>query len=418
MAFMNDSAKVLVIGAGISGLIAAAHLEKAGLKPIVIEASDRAGGRVKTVRVNGFLLDHGFQVLLTAYREAQQYLDMNALDLCEFEPGAILFRNGRRFRIGDPLRNPALFPQMLFSPVGTIKDKLLIAKLTATLKATSEEMLFAEGQPSTRKFLEKYGFSQRIIDQFFVPFFGGIFLERKLNTSAAMFRFVFKKFAEGNAAIPRSGMEEIPRQLATAVKATTFRFGNRVQEVGRDSVSLEDGTTAPFDRLLIATDPAEIVPNLRGQQVMHQTTTNLYFSSDISPIDRPIIALAASPEGIINNWVVLSEVSPDYAPQGSALLSVTLRDSLDSLEPDLIDAVKAELRQMTGLSEWALDFVGRYDIPNALPILDAPAYALQPTQHQLTEHIFLAGDYLLNGSLDAAMRSGRNGALALISSLR
>jgi phytoene dehydrogenase-like protein len=50
----------------------------------IIEASDRAGGRIKTDSVNGFRLDRGFQVLLTSYPEAQMLLDYKALQLKTF----------------------------------------------------------------------------------------------------------------------------------------------------------------------------------------------------------------------------------------------------------------------------------------------------------------------------------------------
>ena len=53
-----SSAKVVIVGAGVSGLIAAQHLEAAGLHPVIIEATDRVGGRVKTDLIDGFACDH------------------------------------------------------------------------------------------------------------------------------------------------------------------------------------------------------------------------------------------------------------------------------------------------------------------------------------------------------------------------
>ena len=88
--------KIVIIGAGVSGLVAALHCEKAGYKPIIIEASERVGGRIKTDQKDGFLLDQGFQVLLSAYQEAKRYLDLEALDLRSFSTGAHIFDGNKR----------------------------------------------------------------------------------------------------------------------------------------------------------------------------------------------------------------------------------------------------------------------------------------------------------------------------------
>ena len=121
--------KIHIIGAGLSGLIAARVLENHGYYPVAIEATDRVGGRVKTDIIDGYQLDHGFQVLLTAYPAVQKYLDYEALDLQPFLPGASIFKANKQKIIGDPLRNlPLLFPTLL-SGIGSVSDKLKILKL-------------------------------------------------------------------------------------------------------------------------------------------------------------------------------------------------------------------------------------------------------------------------------------------------
>ena len=101
----TEDIKIHIIGGGISGLIAAQVLENYGFAPIVLEASDRVGGRVKTDLVNGYLLDHGFQVLLSNYPAAKKYLNYKELELQEFKSGAAIFVNGKQKVIGDPLRD-------------------------------------------------------------------------------------------------------------------------------------------------------------------------------------------------------------------------------------------------------------------------------------------------------------------------
>ena len=53
---------------------------------------------------NGFRMDHGFQVLLTAYPGARRWLDYKKLDLQEFSPGALLLLpDGKRDLIGSDI---------------------------------------------------------------------------------------------------------------------------------------------------------------------------------------------------------------------------------------------------------------------------------------------------------------------------
>jgi len=194
-----------IIGAGISGLIAAQVLENYGYAPTVIEATDRVGGRVKTDRVNGYQLDHGFQVLLSAYPAAQKYLDYEALDLQPFLPGASIFKSSKQKIIGDPLRNLSLLFPTLYSGIGNFSDKFKILKLNHKLKKKTLEAIFSETEQSTLGYLEKLGFSNGIITDFFKPFFSGIFLESQLETSSRMFEFVYKMFGEGQATLPKAG---------------------------------------------------------------------------------------------------------------------------------------------------------------------------------------------------------------------
>jgi len=98
--------QVLIIGAGLSGLACALKLLKAEIPFLLLEASDAPGGRVRTDEADGFLLDRGFQVYLDAYPEAGKVLDLPALDLRPFSPGAIVFRRGKMHRVMDVFRRP------------------------------------------------------------------------------------------------------------------------------------------------------------------------------------------------------------------------------------------------------------------------------------------------------------------------
>lgn len=409
-----EEKKIYIIGAGISGLIAALELEKAGFSPIILEATDRIGGRMKTDELDGFRLDHGFQVLNTAYPEAKKYLDLKALNLKAFDPGAVIFDGKESSLITDPLRNPLKIVGMAFSKVGTFLDKVKMFSLTQDLKKKSHEEIFSEPSLPTQQYLKEYGFSEQIIENFFKPFFRGIFLEKHLNTSSRMFEFVFKMFALGNAAVPEKGMGEIPEMIRRHLSKTQIYFKSPVTNVEGTTIELENGSQLRAERLIIAVQPDKIMKQLQGQFAPSRKVTNLYFSTLKSFIARPMIGLIPG-NRLINNLVYMTDVSKAYSSNGKALLSVTVLDS-DLSEKELIKAVQIELEMISGIKMEYFKPVKTYHIPHALPQVEDLKYSIPFTEAKIFDHVFLAGDYLLNGSINAAMTSGRIAAEAVIHS--
>lgn len=410
---------VIIVGAGISGLVAAIELEKAGFKPTIIESSNSVGGRVKTEEYNGFLLDHGFQVLLTAYPEAKNYLNYDALDLKYFKPGAFICSEDKSFKISDPLREPTTLFDMAFSPVGSFSDKLKIFQWNNSLKRTTVEEIFAKKEQTSISFLQAYGFSEKIINQFFKPFFGGIFLENDLNTSSRMLEFVFKMFGEGHAAIPSKGMQEIPNMLAAQLSQTKILFERKVDKVGQKKVFLSDGEILEADVIIIATQPDKLLPQISGQFSGYQSVTNLYFESDKTPTKQSLIGLVPSEEYLINNFCVMNNTASHYAPKGKYLISVSVNDTNDYEPKTLQCKVVNELRALyPSLMEAEIRFLKQYNIDKALPKIDDFQYSMKPSNSKVQEGIYLAGDYLLNGSINAAMLSGRLAAQAIYEDLK
>ena len=414
---MPQPPQIVIIGAGAAGLVAALELEKAGHAPVLLEASDRVGGRLKTDRVEGFLLDQGFQVLLTAYPEVQRYLDLKELGVRNFRPGGHVHTRQQHFRFADPLREPAQIIRSTLSPVGTLADKIKLAKLGLKLRSKSIEDCFKGYESSsTMDYLWKEGFSEQIVERFFRPFFGGIFLEQELYTPAAMFRFIFKMFGEGNAALPADGIEAVPRQLLARLSATTLRTGVRAQKIEGQTVMLDDGSRleAPGG-IIVACPPHQLLPQLAGTETAWKSTSNLYFYSSRRLKENRLINLVSDPTSLINTFAVLDEVSPGYKleNQGGSLISVTLRESV-TRESQLGQAEQDLLRH-SRLPNDSLRFLKHYEIRQALPKLDPVSYRYDPTHARVRDRVFLAGDVQLNGSLDAALRSGRLAAEGLLS---
>ncbi len=288
--------KIHIVGAGISGLIAATVLEKNGFNPVIIEATDRPGGRLKTDIVDGYQLDHGFQVLLTAYPAAQNYLDFASLDLQLFLPGASIFKNKRQKIIGDPIKNKSLLFPTLLSGIGTLSDKLKIVKLNNRLKKKSLNQIFSESEKSTLSYLTDLGFSAEIITDFFQPFFSGIFLEPHLETSSRMFEFVYKMFGEGHASLPKSGIEAIPKQLFKNLNNTTFKFNTKVVSIENNEITLDDKTKLKTSFTIDATN---LLSNSRNHAINWKSCHVLYFETDDKIIRKNLIGLI--PNKRINN---------------------------------------------------------------------------------------------------------------------
>ena len=407
----NTKHNIHIIGAGVSGLVAAKVLEEKGYNPIILEATSRVGGRVKTDIVEGYQLDRGFQVLLTAYPAIQKHIEMDALDLQFFKPGAVLFDKGEKVTIGDPLRDLSLLFPTLFSRIGTITDKLKMFRLQTALKRKTLTEIFQEEEISTQAYLRKVGFSEGIIQQFFLPFFAGIFLEPHLATSSRMFEFVYKMFGEGYASLPKAGIEAIPKQLLQSLTRTSIRYNTKVKRVKHGELILENGDCIESDYAIVATDAGKLIPNLSGEQSQWRSCDTLYFETETRTIDKPLIGLLTDSELLINNLFFHTSLEMATKQPGQ-LLSVTVVKTHDLTEETLVSQVRKELKAHCGIE--ASRFLKRYVIPQALPLLDNLQYEVAPSETQLTGGVFLAGDTQLNGSLNAAMISGERAALGVL----
>ena len=403
--------KIHIIGGGVSGLIAARVLEKKGFNPIILEASERVGGRIKTDIIKGYQLDHGFQVLLTAYPAVKKYLDYDALELQFFLPGASIFKAHTQSIIGDPLRDISLLISTLFSGIGSISDKFKILKLNQKIKKKSLTAIFSEKEQTTISYLREFGFSKEILNDFFIPFFSGIFLENQLETSSRMFEFVYKMFGEGHAAIPKSGMEAIPKQLLNNLKNTTFHYNTEVAKVKERQITLKNGNTLESDFTILTIPANSLVSNLKKQSIEWRSCLTLYFETTTRVINKPLIGLIAKPGSLVNNIVYNSSLSSVTKP-AHELLCVTVIDDQNLSDHKLVTAVEDELKVLCDIT--IIRFIKQYRITKALPKLENLKYEMKPSEMQLSKSLFVAGDTQLNASFNAAMISGEQAALAVI----
>ena len=412
---MTPIPEVLIVGAGLAGLSCARRLAALGIPYQILEASDAVGGRVRTDHVEGFLLDRGFQVLLTAYPEARRVLDYTSLDLRSFYPGALVRFNGRFHRVADPWRRPIDAVTHVFSPIGTLWDKCAVARLRHRVRAGSIDELLQRPETTTHAALINAGFSDAMIGRFFRPFFGGVFLGRELRTTSRMLEFVFRMFSQGEIAVPASGMGAIAQQLARSLPRETIRLQTRVKGIQEGAVFLDSGERLHSRAVVLATDGATAAQLLDTQVVPHsQKVTCLYFATPKPPLAEPILVLNGDGQGVVNSLCVLSAVAPTYAPPESALVSVTVLGDPAASDQELETAVRSELATWYGHDvhhQWR--HLRTYRISYALPQQYPPSQVSTDYPVRIRPNLFVCGDHYGTASINGAMESGRKAAEAV-----
>jgi phytoene dehydrogenase-like protein len=415
---IKTTVDTVIVGAGIAGLSAACYLHQQGSSCLVVEATDRVGGRVKTDQVDGFLLDHGFQIFLTAYPQAQKLLDYRALELNEFFNGALVWTGNSLEKVADPWRHPAEGVQSIYNKVGTLKDKLKVAELRNKLIEMSVKEVMEGPETTTEAYLQEFSFSAQMIETFFRPFFSGIFLASDLNTSSRFFQFVFRMFSVGSAALPARGMGAIPQQLSDALPQGMIRLNTPVAEVGSGTVWLKNGELITAKTILVATDAFNASRLLPAMPTPAFNPVHcFYFSAPQAPVSEPIIMLNGSGRGLVTNVCMPSQVTPHYAPPGKSLVSVTVLGQHADPE-SLFGVLKTELAGWFGdsVAEWQP--LKHYVLPQALPRVMIPSQSPPSTNLRFAPGLYLCGDYMDTPSMNGAMESGQRAARAIIEDLQ
>jgi phytoene dehydrogenase-like protein len=409
-------ADVAVVGAGLAGLCCARELVLRGLDVAVLEAADGVGGRVRTDLVDGFRLDRGFQVLLSAYPEAARVLDYDSLQLHPFTPGALVRVDGRFTRVADPFRRPGELVSTLASPVGTLADKARIGLLRRRVRAGPPERVWERPETTTGEELERLGFSQRMRDRFFRPFLGGVLLDDELSTSSRQFEFVFRSFSSGDSVLPAAGIGAIPAQLAAGLPEGTVRLGARVAALERGGVTLADGEHVGARAVVVATEgpeAARLIPGLPAPA--SRGVICCYFAAPGGPpISEPILMLDGERgdfAGPVNNACVPSVVAPSYAPEGTALVSASVLPGDDPGDDGALEgAVRAQFRDWFGGQVDGWRHLRTYRIPHAQPGQAPPALERPQRPVRVGRGVYVCGDHRDNASINGAMVSGRRAA--------
>ena len=411
---------VVVAGGGLAGLVAARHLVEDGFGVTLFEREPTVGGRVRSSHADGFTFDRGFQVLFTAYPAARRELDFDALDLRAFSPGAVICRGDRRATLGDPLRDPgALVPSILNREVTTM-DKLRTLALTRELRGKSVADIWRSEDATIEQYLAARGFSERYVDRFVRPFYGGITLDRSLSTSKRVFEFTFKLLAEGKTVVPAGGMGQITRQLAERAREAGVRIETEtpVEVVDQEDATVQiPGETLEAEGVVVATDPksareltdVDAIPT----DGLGCVTQHVALQAGHPLADSDRIHLNAGGE-VPNTVAPMSGVAPEYAPDGRELAAVTTLGTPDRSATDLATAARDAIGSWYPEASLAeMDVLHTDRVPFSQFAQPPGVHETLPDARDPEGTVYLAGDYTHDSSINGAMESGLAAARAV-----
>ncbi|WP_376767179.1 NAD(P)/FAD-dependent oxidoreductase [Streptomyces bohaiensis] len=407
-----DHPDVIVVGAGLAGLACARDLTDAGLEVALLEASDDVGGRMRTDRRDGFLLDRGFQVFNTAYPQVAHRLDLYALRLHPFTSGVLVHTPEGRVRWDNPTRHPRRAAGVLTSGAADSGDLLALGRVSARDMLLSgpalRRSLHRSPERTTREELERSGVSDRMVSELLHPFLAGVFLDDDLTTTSRMFHMVWRSFLRGHLTLPGRGIGAVPRQLADGLPAGSLRLETPVSALTDGGVTLASGRELAAATVVVATDAgaaSRLLPDLAVPAF--RTVTTYYHATARPPLGEPTLLLDSARRFL--NTAVLSQVAPTYAPPGRSLVATSvLGDDVPGREA----ALRAALAEVYGADTGDWELIDARTVPAALPAMTPPWPLSRPTR--LAEGRYVCGDFRGTGSVQGALASGARAAREVI----
>ena len=386
---MSKNSEILIIGAGLAGLNAAIICQAAGAEVRVIEASDRAGGRVASDVIDGFICDRGFQLINSKY---PALLELNIVQELDFiaVPRVIEVALGQtRHAIGDPRQAPWT---LLNKATGSIPEKIFLLRFILTRAKRGESI----GQA-----LRGCGLTyERVLR----PFLQGVFLINPDQVDARYGHSIIKSFANGSLGVPRKGVGEFSAALARRV--ATIEYNTRVDRIDAGVVHTSNGNYSA-DKILVATDATTATQLLGLKEVPRMAgCITWYHSASENPSGTGRIIVDGQNRGPILNSVVMSDISTSYAPAGAHLVSTTTGLKVTESE------VRRQLATMWGVNTHGWQLIAKYEIAAALPVQSVGRSLSQSIK--INEHHFVAGDHRTVPSQQGALFSGRLAAQLML----
>jgi phytoene dehydrogenase-like protein len=407
---MMVDADVIVVGAGLTGLRAASELIRGGASVLILERDVAVGGRLRTSLQDGYILDHGFQVLLSAYPEFKLIPDFHSLRCRPFQSGARVQLQSQCYDLLDYRSGPSGLMTLLKAPFFSLSD---LARLGVFSLVASSHRPLPTGS-STLDDLTRLGFSREAVNCFLSPFLGGVLLDRSLSIDSGAARFYMGMFARGRAILPESGIQALPELLASSVGNSHILLSSAVTQISANQVVLQSGETLVAKQVLCAVDglASSELGGSAAQTMPYGGCTTIYFAAEYAPYQEPLLFLNGSGSGVINHLAVPSNVQPSYAPKGRALIAITVVGR-EGRREDISELVRREAAQWFGKQVDSWQLLRSFSITAGVPLRS------RFTDGWTTVNgVYYAGDYLSYGSQNGALAAGRSVARAILEELR
>ncbi|MGW1947850.1 NAD(P)/FAD-dependent oxidoreductase [Streptomyces sp. NPDC001940] len=426
-------ADVVIVGAGVAGLLAAHRLTRAGVPTLVLEAGPCVGGRMSTEKVDGFRLDRIGRLLCTSDPELRRAPGLDALVLRPFSPGVLVHSDGRRHRTGElpaprrakgalttarALASAPRVPRPRTSrsprptaPLGSPLDHARLARALARLAATPVPRLLARPELPASEALIGRGLPARTLDGFVRPLLSALLCDPDLTSSSRCADLALHAYARGRLCVPEGGADALPEMLAAGLPPGTVRTGVRVSAISANSVTTEEQGELRCRSTLLATGAraaAELLPGLRVPD-FHPVTV-VHHAVPEPPLTDPALLLDADRLGPVAYTAVISQVDPTRAPAGRALVSSTV---LGPPPPER--ELRAQLAALYGTSTSDWETLAVHHDPEAVPAMPAPHDLHRPVR--LLDGLYVCGDHRGTSTVQGALHSGRRAAHAILTDL-
>ena len=365
------SKPVVVIGAGLAGMNAAIQLQYAGREVVVLEAADRAGGRVQSDQIDGFTCDRGFQLINAKYPELVALNILGELDFRFADRAINVAIEDRSHRLGDPRK---YFKSVFDSATGSLLNKAALLKVLA-------------GRPSPKQSIHEYLCASGLgetYEKVLRPFLRGVYLNDLTNIAAPAGLEIIKTFISGKPGLPSRGVGALSAVMAKQVN--DLRLGVTVNSIKSGVVTTSVGEI-PASEIIVAADSTTAaqlldlgsVPKLAG-------CTTWYHSAPTAPVAHGQLIVDA----------------------GKNLVSTTTDTGITESD------ARRHLATLYACDNRDWELVAKYEIPAALPI--GAKGITQPIQSFVRTGVYLAGDGQVSPSQNGALKSGRLAAMAVLAS--